>query len=194
MNPFIDLRDPPPKRRLSCDDNQEKHFTEAAVMIAFALYLLENGATAVELHPDGEHGKRHDLKVNLESHGFSLNSPIGTTQYGGVYRRGRQTLTIALRPGLGDVIGRIGDQTVVAECKGGIINTRHSGQASKLRKGLFETIGMLLTRPLAHERLVVVMPATIAIRRVAIRVLPRVRAAGIEIALVEESGEVSLLQ
>ena len=32
-------------------------------MIAFCIYLLEQGALTVELHPDGEHGKRHDLKT-----------------------------------------------------------------------------------------------------------------------------------
>jgi hypothetical protein len=52
MTQYIDLREPPPKRRSRCQGAAESHFTEAAVMIAFASYLLEDGALTVEFHPD----------------------------------------------------------------------------------------------------------------------------------------------
>jgi hypothetical protein len=50
---YIENREPPPNRHGSCEGGVEHHLTEAAVMIAFAMYLLDRGATAVELHPDG---------------------------------------------------------------------------------------------------------------------------------------------
>jgi hypothetical protein len=62
MSRFIDVRDPPASRRAACEGVQEQHFTEAVVMVAFAMYLLDSGAAAVDLHPDEEHCKRHDVK------------------------------------------------------------------------------------------------------------------------------------
>jgi hypothetical protein len=194
MSSYIDLRDPPPNRRSRCDDGQEKHLTEAAVIIAFGMYLLERGALTVELHPDGEHGKRHDLKKSLESRGLMLVHPQGTTIYGGTYQRDHQTVNVILKPGVGDVVAKIGGQTLIAECKGGVVNTRHAGQVSKLRRGLCEAVGLLMARPLGGERHVAVVPATPETEKVARRMLPRVIAAGIEIALVDGKGCVSFVE
>jgi hypothetical protein len=193
MNYYLDLRDPPPNRRSCCDGGQEKHFTEAAVMIAFGMFLLEQGAMNVELHPDGEHGKRHDLKKTLEAHGLLLVRPLGSTSYGGIYQRDHQTVSVTLRPGVGDVVAEIGGRTLVAECKGGVLNTRHAGLLSKLRRGLCEAVGLLMARPLSGERHVAVVPATPESEKVARRMLLRATAAGIEIALVNENGCVSFV-
>jgi hypothetical protein len=193
MTRFIDVRDPPASRRGKCEGGRERHFTEAAVMIAFALHLLESGATAVELHPDGEHGKRHDFKATLEALGFEHVSTRGTTKYGGVYSRGNQTVSVTLRPGLGDVVASIGRRIVVAECKGGVVNSNHAGQLSRLRRGLCEVVGLLMARPLNDERHIAVVPATGGTRTLATRMLPRAMAAGIEIALVCEDGKVEFL-
>jgi hypothetical protein len=193
MNQYIDLRDPPPNRRPRCEGAQEKHLTEAVVMIAFGIYLLEQGALIVELHPDGEHGKRHDLKKTLETHGLILVRPQGSTSYGGTYQRDHQTVSVTLRPGVGDVVAEIAGKRLVAECKGGVVNTRHAGQLSKLRRGLCEAVGLLMARPLNGERHVAVVPATPETEKVARRMLPRATAAGIEIALVNENGCVSFV-
>ena len=40
------------------------------------------------------------------------------------------------KSGLGDVVARTGDTVISAECKGGIINSRHAGAVSKLYRGL----------------------------------------------------------
>ena len=191
---YIDLRDPPPNRRSTCDGAQEQHLTEAAVIIAFGMYLLEQGALTVELHPDGEHGKRHDLKKSLEVHGLMLVRPQGITSYGGTYQRGRETVHVTLKPGVGDVVTEIGGKALVAECKGGVVNTRHAGQLSKLRRGLYEAVGLLMARPLKGERHVAVVPSTPETEKVARRMLPRATAAGIEIALVDENGCVSFVK
>ena len=193
MNSYIELRDPPPKRRARCDGEKECYLSEAAVMIAFALHLLENGATTVELHPDGEHAKRHDVKGTLESQGFTLVSGLGSTKYGGIYQRDHQTLVVKPQSGLGDVVASVGGRVVVAECKGGVVNTRHAGQVSKLRRGLSEAVGLLMTRSVGDERQVAVVPATSTTERIANRMLPRALAAGIEIALVDERGRVRFM-
>lgn len=193
MSIYIDVRDAPPNRQPFCEDGKECHFTEGAVMIAFAMHLFQNGAVAVEIHPDGEHGKRHDVKASLEAHGFKHDSGHGTTKYAGIYSRGEQRVTVTIKPGVGDVVARLGELIVVAECKGGVINSRHAGQQSRLRRGLCEAVGLLMSRPLDGERQIAVVPATSAARAVGIRMLPRILAAKIEIALVGGQGEVEYL-
>ena len=41
-------------------------------------------------------------------------------------------------------VAKLGRQTLSAECTGGIINTRHVGQVSRLYRGLCETVGHLM--------------------------------------------------
>lgn len=163
-------------------------------MIAFAMHLLEEGAEAIELHPDGEHGKQHDIKATLEGLGFQHREVRGTTKYGGVYSRGAQTVTVSLRPGLGDVVARTRSTTIVAECKGGVVNSRHAGLQSRLRRGLCEAVGLLMARPLQDERHIAVVPSTKATETLAKQILPRALAAHIELALVSETGEVSFVE
>ncbi len=84
MSSFIIVRNPPEKRSAYCTGGKEHHLTEAGVMIAFAMYLLDQGAAGVEIHPDGEHGKRFDIQKCLECLGFTLADSHGTTAYGRV--------------------------------------------------------------------------------------------------------------
>jgi hypothetical protein len=158
-------------------------------MVAFALHLLERGATKVEIHPDGEHGKQFDIRACLEGHGFALTAPRGSTKYGGTYERGGQRVLVSLTSGVGDVSADIGgNEKVIAECKGGVTNTRHPGQVSKLRKHLCEAIGLLMSRPPGKERQVAVVPKTDVTDKLAKLVAPRAKRAGIEIALVGDTG------
>jgi hypothetical protein len=69
----------------------------------------------------------------------------GSTTYGGLYRRGQHIITVYPLSGLGVVSCELNGRKIVAECKGGIINTKHAGQLSKLERGLFEAVGRLLT-------------------------------------------------
>jgi hypothetical protein len=80
-------------------------------------------------------------------------------------------------------------ESIVAECKGGIVNTRHAGQTSRLRKGLCEAVGLLMARE-KGGRQVAVVPNTETTFRLAKRLAPRARDAGIDIALVDERGRV----
>ena len=182
---------PPPNRVAKADGDHEHHLYEGAVMIAYAMHLLRTeGAQHVRIHPDGEHGKQFDFSGWLERRQFRKISTIGTTAYGGAYENSAgQRITVNPRSGLGDVVAEVGDQVISAECKGGIINTKHSGQVSRLYKGLCETVGMLMASP-TQGRQVAVVPLTSSTLRLAERLAPRCAMAGIEIALVGSRGEV----
>lgn len=152
MRTFDDLiveRIPSEKRLGKADGDCEKLLTEAAVMLAFAMHLfqLDPDIKAIDIHPDGEHAKRFDIRGWLERQGFLWTTPRGKTNYGGIYLNGDRTITIFPKSGLGDVVARSEKTTLVAECKGGVINTRHPGQVSKLQKGLCEAVGLLIARP-----------------------------------------------
>lgn len=181
---------PPPNRIGKADGDHEHHLYEGAVMVAYAMHLLRTGAQHVRIHPDGEHGKQFDFAGWLARRQFRKVSTIGTTAYGGTYENpAGQTITVNPRSGLGDVVAEVGDHIISAECKGGIINTRHSGQVSRLYKGLCETVGMLMATP-SQGRQVAVVPLTDGTLRLASRLAPRCAMAGIEIALVGSRGEV----
>jgi hypothetical protein len=182
---------PPPNRVGKADGDHEQHLCEGAVMIAYAMHLLRTeGAQQVRIHPDGEHGKQFDFAGCLGRRGFTKISIIGTTAYGGAYESSAgQTITVNPRSGLGDVVAEVGNLTISAECKGGIINTKHPGQISRLYKGLCETVGMLMATP-TQGRQVAVVPLTPSTMRLAERLAPRCALAGIAIALVGIRGAV----
>jgi hypothetical protein len=187
---LVTALEPPPNRLGKSDGAHEHHLYEGAVMIAYAMHLLRTAnALHVRIHPDGEHGKQFDFAGWLLRREFTKVSSLGTTTYGGVYRNAAdQTITVHPKSGLGDVVAEVGDQIISAECKGGIINTRHPGQVSRLYKGLCETVGMLMATP-SPGRQVAVVPLTEGTRRLAERLAPRCALAGIEIALVGSRGE-----
>jgi hypothetical protein len=184
--------DPPPNRRGKCEGEKERHLTEAAVMLAYGLHLLATvpGLVTIELHPDGEHGKRFEIAQWLAGQGFIMTEPRGTTNYCGSYVCGQKSILVSSVPGKGDVVAITQEQTVIAECKGGIVNTRHPGQASRLRKGLCEAVGLLMDRP-KGGRQVAVVPHTETTLRLAQKLSARAMDAGIEIALVDARGQVT---
>jgi hypothetical protein len=182
---------PPPNRAGKADGEQEQHLYEGAVMVAYAMHLLRTEPTnAVHIHPDGEHGKQFDFSGWLRRRGFSKISSTGKTLYGGTYADSESsTVIVNPKSGLGDVVAAVGNEIISAECKGGIINTRHSGQVSRLYKGLCETVGLLMATP-SPGRQVAVVPYTDATFRLATRLAPRCARAGIELALVKSRGEI----
>ncbi len=186
---------PPPNRALACEDRVEHHLTEGAVMLAFAMHLLRTvpGLNHVAIHPDGEHGKQFDFVGWLRNHGFAMAEPMGSTRYGGTYRSTITGETILINPksGRGDVVADIDGANFVAECKGGVINSKHAGQLSRLRQGLCEAIGLLLATQVAEgTRQFAVVPRTPVTETLAQRMMVRAKKAGIEIALVDGRGNV----
>jgi hypothetical protein len=183
---------PTPNRIGRCEGEFECHLPEGAVMVAYALHLLRTTkARRVLVHPDGKHGKRFDFAGWLAKRGFERTSWIGKTSYAGlcVLPDGR---SVVINPvsGKGDVVTDVGGAVISAECKGGIINTRHSGQVSRLYKELCETVGLLMAVN-SPGRQVAVVPGPKATHRLALRLVPGRAAAGIEIALVEAAGRSS---
>ena len=189
-NDLIALREPPPNRVDKTEGGLEKHFTEAAVMVAYITYLMDQHPEldGIEIHPDGEHGKQFDIRGWLERRAYKLVEPQGSTTYGGRYDNGDRSILVSLKPGQGDVVGQLNSSKIVAECKGGIINTKHAGQKSKLRRGLCEAVGLLMSRENTGERQYAVVPLTDDTQRLADQMRPRCRKAGIEIALIREDG------
>jgi hypothetical protein len=188
---LITERPPPPNRRGKADHENEHHFYEGAVMLAYAMHLLRTKPLKeVRIHPDGEHGKQFQFSQWLARQGFTMGAPSGRTAYGGTYIDGHgRTIIINPKSGLGDVVADTGGTVISAECKGGIINTRHSGQVFRLDKGLCETVGRLMANP-SPGRQVAVVPYTEQTFRLAKRLAPRCAQVGIEIALVKRRGEI----
>jgi hypothetical protein len=182
---------PPPNRLGKADGEHEHHLYEGAVMLAYAMHLLRTQPIKeVRIHPDGEHGKQFDFSGWLGRRGFSKVSSTGKTSYGGTYTdEEARTIIVNPKSGLSDVIAEVGTLIVSAECKGGIINTRHPGQVSRLYKGLCETVGLLMATP-SPGRQVAVVPHTESTFRLATRLAPRCALVGIELALVKSRGEV----
>jgi hypothetical protein len=152
---LITHRAPPPNRVGLCDGGQEQHLPEGAVMVAFAMHLLRTipRLREVSIHPDGEHGKRFDFQGWLAKRGFTMTVPLGKTSYGGTYTSpDEKTIVVNPSSGRGDVVAEGPGFSIVAECKGGIVNTRHAGQTSRLRQGLCETIGLSLASPAIEGR------------------------------------------
>lgn len=194
LDNLVTHRPPPPNRVKSCEHDVEHHLSEGAVMLAFAFHLLRTmpHVKKVSVHPDGEHGNRFDFKSWLGAQGFNLVQPSGRTVYGGLYEAadGRQVV-VHPASGLGDVAAVWDGGSIVAECKGGVLNTRHPGQLSRLRQGLCETVGLSLASPVAPgRRQFVVVPKTRATEALAKRMAVRSMQAGITIAVVDGSGRV----
>jgi hypothetical protein len=91
--------------------------------------------------------------------------------------------------GLGDVVADVDGRSYAAECKGG--GTKHAGQLSRLRKGLFEAVGLsMATELLEGRRQFAVAPKTTTTIALAKKIAARAKAAGVEIALVDGLGNV----
>ena len=163
-------------------------------MLAMAEWMFGLGATEVKIHPDGMHLKGFDVRGWLETEGFAKTADMGRTPAGGVYKRGEQTVIVDPRPGIGDVVAIIDGARIEIEAKGGCINSRHPGLLSKLRKHLYETVGMLLDSCNDADRLIAAVPRHTETERVAQRMSKRCHAAGIEIALVSGDGSVWIVE
>lgn len=178
------------KRRGQHDGIAEEYFHEAAVMLAYAVHLIARGAREVGIHPDGMHARVHDIEAWFDAAGFVRVSGI-PGRCVGTFRKGGRIICVDFRSGVGDVVATVDRTKVIAECKGGIVNTRHNGQLSKLRRGLCEAVGQLIGRePGSHERHVAVVPYTMLTYGLAKRMASRASMAGVEIALVKPSGVV----
>ena len=195
---LVTLKTPTEKRSKGVGGGQEEHLTEGAVMLAYAMHLLRTtSATRASIHPDGMHGLEFDIRGWLHFQGFEHVETAGMTTYGGIYRHGDgREIEVYPRPGRGDIKATLADgSTVVAEAKGGIVNTTHAGQTSRLRRGLCEAVGLLLAEERrVGVRQVAVVPKTPVTETLARKMAARAQQAGIEIALIDGTGNVTDLK
>ncbi len=194
---FVIEKTPPKGRAPKTDGDFERHLYEAAVMLAMAQWMfVKLGAKKVCVYPDGMHVRYFCIRSWLENEGFKKTGSIGTTPEGGTYIRNDQTLVVEFQPGRGDVVGEDEQGSrVVVEAKGGIVNTRHPGQKSKLRKHLYEAVGMLLAGSYdTADRLIVAAPFHRETETIANKMMQSKRFLDteIEIALVCENGSIQL--
>lgn len=161
-------------------------------MLAMAEWMFGLGARLVTIHPDGMHLKGFDIQGWLQDQGYLKIQSTGRTVHGGDYGREGRLLRVYPRPGLGDVVCEIDGQRIEVEAKGGCINTRHSGQLSRLRKHLHEAVGQLMASDAQHDRLIAAVPDHVETRQIADRLIRRCQKVGIEIALVSGDGTVHI--
>ena len=97
---------PPPNRVGRCEGGRERHLTEGAVMMAYAMHLLRTtSAREVLVHPDGEHGKRFDFAGWLGMRGFERTTRTGKTPHAGRYAlRDGRSIVVNRASGRGDVV------------------------------------------------------------------------------------------
>jgi hypothetical protein len=197
LDNLLTMRRPPDKRLKGLSGELEEYLSEGAVAMAFAMHLLRTTVTRrVEVHPDGQHSKNFDFRVWLSASGYVFVEPSGKTSYGGIYRHadGRE-IEITPKSGLGDIVAQVGNSRIIAEAKGGVVNTKHAGQVSRLRRGLCEAVGLLMATERKDDmRQVAVVPKMDTTVRIAERMIPRARQAGIEIALVDGHGNITEIQ
>lgn len=186
------------KRSAKAIGGVERRMTEAAVMLAVCNHLIakqhaQGEPGSVSMHPDGEHAKQFDIAAYLSAQGFIRSEGLGATSYGGIYCRGPDAITVFPRSGLGDVVASVGGRKVIAECKGGVVNSTHGGVLSRTRSGLSELIGQLMVLPVDESQQIAVRPYTKTAEALAVRLAPRCQLAGIEIALVHEDGRLAFV-
>jgi hypothetical protein len=156
---------------------------EIKVALDFAIHIIDSKSVAT-VCPDGQQAKRFDIPGYLRERGFRRTEAVGGTSYGGVYKGARKQLTIDPRPGYGDVWA----DGLVAECKGAAINN----DWGRTRVGVYEIVGKLMSLPVGLRH-IAVLPRTEFTTRLIRSLLPRCTIAGIEFALVDESGAVSFI-
>lgn len=115
----------------------------------------------------------------------------GKNDWATLYRRGGATLRVHSRSGQGDVEAAVNGRRIIAECKKGPLIKKPGSPEYPL---LTTAIGQALLFDANDNDLVVAaVPDTPAFRRIAEqwRNRPRLRASGIEIALVSRSGSIT---
>ena len=190
----IKRKPPSDKRAAKLPNGQSSEIVlpEAGVMLAVAFWLFGKGASRVAIHPDGMHAKQFDISAWLGGADFVKCKEIGANAHGGIYGSGSRTLEVSFKPGQGDVVAALDGQSICVETKGGCVNSNHSGQLSQLRSRMYEAVGSLFNPPEGATRLIAAVPAHRETRKLAKRMATRCHKAGIEIALVEQTGKVRL--
>lgn len=178
----------------------EDRMPEAEVALRLAEYLSEQPGFGghVEVAIDGASVRVHDADVfdivsYLRSNGWVAieGTASGKNAWTARYERGTATMRVHSQSGMGDVEATIAGRRVIAECKKGPLIKKPGSPEYPL---LTTAIGQALLFTAAEEDiLVAAVPDTPVFRRIAEdwRQRPRLRQAGIQIALVARDGSVT---
>lgn len=173
---------------------------EAEVAIRLAEYISEQGGFGgqVDVAIDGASvsvggSEIFDLPGYLSANGWRVHerTTVSRNAWAATYRRGGAMMRIHSTPGMGDVEAVVRGRRVIAECKKGPLVKKPGSPEYPL---LTTAIGQaLLFRAAPEDLLVAAVPDTPAFRRIAQdwRERPRLKASGIQIALVHRTGEVT---
>jgi hypothetical protein len=169
---------------------------EVTLRLAFYLLALPNSGGTATVGIDGAHVRVHGDSVFpiaefLEDEGWYQTEPQGKNSWHGIYGNGGSTLIVTSRPGIGDVVVKVGDHRVRVESKKGpFIKKRGSPEYPLVR----EAIGQLMTVESVEEQdiLAVAVPLTDKFRNLAQkwRTRPLLVSARINIVLVGRDGTV----
>lgn len=173
---------------------------EAEVSIRLAEHLSElpGFAGTVDVAIDGASVRVHgadvfDIRGYLAVHGWRVaeRDNLSRNDWAATYRRRDALMRIHSRSGVGDVVAVVGGRRIIVECKKGpLVKLPGSKEYPLLTSALGQA---LLFQSGPDDILVAAVPDTPAFRRIAAdwRERPRVKMAGLQIALVARSGEVS---
>ena len=171
---------------------------EAEVALRLAFHLLEHPASAGEASValDGAqirvHGKQvFPIESFLEESGWEQVAQAGRNPWQGTYERDGAKLVVHASAGVGDVVARVGQSRIRAECKKGPL-VRKAG--SKEYPALHEAIGQVLTVDSVEpgDVLAVAVPLTDRFSDLVTRwrLAPLVVASGIRLLMVGRDGTV----
>jgi hypothetical protein len=172
---------------------------EAEVSLRLAEYLTEQPGFGghVDVAIDGASVAVHGAEVfniagYLSAFGWELieRNAGSRNEWAATYRRREATMRVHSQPGIGDVAATIYGMRVIAECKKGpLVKKLGSQENPRLTSAIGQAL-LLDAEP--DDLLVAAVPSTDAFRRLAVqwRERPRLRAAGIQIALVGRDGTV----
>jgi hypothetical protein len=169
---------------------------EVSLRLAFHLLSLPDAQGSVQVAIDGAQVRVHGAEVFpisafLAAQGWKQAAQKGKNTWQGTYEREGQRLIIHAQAGVGDVVARVGDKRVRAECKGGpLIKKPGSREYSILRRALGQVV--TVEQLDADDVLVVAVPHTRKFRQLADkwRGAPLVTRTGIQIVLVGRDGAV----
>ena len=169
---------------------------EVSLRLAFHLLAMPDSQGAAEVAIDGAQIRVQGSEVFpiaefLLDLGWKQVEQMGKNNWQGWYEKEGQRLKIHSRSGVGDVVIRVGDRCVRAECKGGpLVKKPGSPEYRILRGALGQTI--TIGQVDANDILVVAVPRTPSFATLAERWqhAPLMVRAGIHIVLVDRDGTV----
>ena len=173
---------------------------EAEVSLRLAEFLTELPGFCghVDVAIDGASVRVHgeevfDISGYLQSYKWELAvvNPESRNAWAATYRRDGATMRVHSRSGVGDVETSIAGRRVIAECKKGPLVRKPGSPEYPL---LTTAIGQALLLPADGDDLTIAaVPDTPVFRRIAEdwRSRPKLKASGIQIALVSRGGSVS---